>query len=184
MMYAPCGGSLCKHLCSLHYHHHITITSPDLYLRVPDLDWLFCCETSGLQILAVDMEVPIVFPYAWMSALSGPPKELSWLPLAHAGPSDVEHIRLHNIKDSSALETLFSVGDSKMQALILVNSANSHQLESDILPPLVQAKWSVPVLLMTSSDGESLLRFTERKEGIQVKVAGIDKAGTWTGVYA
>lgn len=117
--------------------------------------------------------MPIKFSYALIPALSGPPKELNWLPLAHAGALDVDYVWFHtDIKDSSTLETLFSIGDPKMQALILVNSTNSHQLEPGILPPSVQAKWIVPVLLMTSNDGDSLLRFTEHKEDVQVKVTG------------
>ncbi len=140
---------------------------------------------AGLKVRAERMADPFTFSYIWMPGISGPPKEIDWIPLSVTEISYADHIQCHGIKDSSTLEGLYSLGcNSRLQALILVNSSNNYQVERDVLPASVQARWLIPVLLVTSSVGESLLELKKLKDlYVKVELESSKDQGSMEGSY-
>ncbi len=107
------------------------------------------------------MDAPFCFTFAKIPDPPEPWQEVDWLPLAHSGTPDHDHVQYHSITDSSTLESLQRLGSRKMQALILVNSNDSYDLQQKALPA---TKWPVPVILVTSSTGKALSDILEHKK--------------------
>lgn len=93
------------------------------------------------------------------------------MPLSHAGMPDHNHVHYLPITDTDTLASLHAQAGENLQAVILVNTENNHELERGYTPPeSVPTNWPIPVILVTSSVGEQLMDIPRHKENIEVKV--------------
>ncbi len=110
---------------------------------------------------------PQHYTYSWAHInASSTPQALDWLPVS-LQEETTDHIRCHHLHRESAPDasllraTLGSSSSTK--AVIVINTENSYQVDPKYFPE--EAKWLVPVFIVTSDTGQTIMDTISSHEG-------------------
>ena len=149
---------------------------------VPETVMLLFISLAGLMINKYDKSGTVCasFPcsYAWV-----PPIETGGAyPIESMVVSctklEEPHVFCYQLKEGDDFHQLSSLFGSCIATLLLVNTENSFQIDSKLLPQAGD-KWPVPVLFIKYMDGVTLLKPHDHEGSTEVRVVKITTPEPW-----